>query len=106
MRAAEVAVLELEEPGSAACDRITAEIGEALRDDRPEAIVLGCAGMADLAASFSSRFGLPVIEGVSAAVKLAEALVGLGLETSKLGGWATPRGNFDGTKIPLGQAAG
>ena len=39
--------------------------------DRADAIVLGCAGMADLAASFAARFGLPVIEGVSAAVKLA-----------------------------------
>ena len=46
--------------------------------------------MADLAASFAARFGLPVIEGVAAAVKLAEAVVGLRLATSKTGAWATP----------------
>ena len=41
--------------------------------------MLGCAGMADLAASLARRHGLPVIDGVAAAVKLAEALVALGL---------------------------
>ena len=91
VRASEVAVLDLEKPGSAARDRIAVEIGDALRDDRAEAIVLGCAGMADLASDFTRRFGVPVIEGVSAAVKLAEALSGLGIATSKLGGWAAPR---------------
>ena len=33
---------------------------------------------------------MPVIDGVSAAVKQAEALVGLGLRTSKRGSYATP----------------
>jgi allantoin racemase len=32
-----------------------------------------------------------VIDGVAAAVKLAEALAGLGLGTSRLGGYAAPR---------------
>ena len=49
VRAAEVAVLDLEKPGTTARERIAGEIGEALREDRAEAIVLGCAGMADLA---------------------------------------------------------
>ena len=34
--------------------------------------------------------GLPVVDGVAAAVKLAEALVGLGLTTSKRGPYAPP----------------
>jgi allantoin racemase len=99
VRAAEVAVLDLEKPSTTARERIATEIGEALRHDRADAIVLGCAGMADLAASFAARFGLPVIEGVSAAVKLAEALVGLGLATSKTGGWARPRLKPDGAGL-------
>ena len=90
VRAAEVAVLSLEEPGSPARERIGAEIETAKRDDRAEAIVLGCAGMADLAASLSRAHGLPVIDGVAAAVVLAEGLVRLGLTTSKLGGYAPP----------------
>ena len=90
VRAADVPVLELERPGSPACDRISAEITAALSDDRAEAIVLGCAGMVDLAETLSAEHGVPVIEGVGAAVKLAEALVNLRLTTSKAGGWATP----------------
>ena len=60
-------------------------------DDRSEAIVLGCAGMADLAAELSKEFGVPVIDGVSAAVKLVESLVALRLQTSKINGYAFPR---------------
>ena len=91
VRAAEVPVLALEDPKSGARALISKEIAAALRDDRAEAIVLGCAGMAEFAAALAAEHGVPVVEGVSAAVKLAEALVGLGLATSKLGGWAAPR---------------
>jgi allantoin racemase len=90
VRAAEVPVLALEKPNGAARQRISAEITTALREDGAEAIVLGCAGMADLAASLSAEHGVPVVEGVSAAVRLAEALVALRLQTSKFGGWASP----------------
>jgi allantoin racemase len=91
VRAAEVAVLELESPGSLARDRIAREIDRAIAEDGAEAIVLGCAGMTDLAVELSHRHGLPVLDGVAAAVKLAESLASLGLRTSKLGGYARPR---------------
>lgn len=90
VRASEVPVLALEDPGSDARARISAEIAAAIRDDGAEAVVLGCAGMADLAGDLAAEHGLPVVEGVAAAVKLAEALVGLGLRTSKLRGYAAP----------------
>jgi allantoin racemase len=90
IRAADVPVLSLEEPGSPARERIAAEIEAAKRDDRAESVVLGCAGMADLAASLSRQHGLPVVDGVAAAVVLAEGLVRLNLTTSKLGGYAPP----------------
>jgi allantoin racemase len=90
VRATEVAVLELDAPGSSAQARIDEEIKVALHEDRAEAIVLGCAGMAHFAAELSRRHGVPVIDGVAAAVKLAEALVGLGLQTSKIGAYASP----------------
>ncbi len=90
VRAAEVPVLDLEKEGSDARARIEAEIEAAKRDDRAEAIVLGCAGMADLAADLSARHALPVVDGVAAAVVLIEALSRLALKTSKLGGYATP----------------
>ena len=99
VRAAEVAVLALEEEGSQACDRISVEIGRAIAEDRAEAIVLGCAGMTDLARRLATVHGVPVVDGVAAAVTLAEAVVRLGLSTSKIGGWARPlpksyRGHF------------
>lgn len=90
VRSSEVAVLELEHPGSDACNRISAEIGRAVAEDRSEAIVLGCAGMADLAGRLAAEHGLPVLDGVACAVRLAEAMVGLGLHTSRLGGYAPP----------------
>jgi allantoin racemase len=91
VRAAEVPVLALEEEASPARARISREVEAALAEDRAGAIVLGCAGMANLASELSIEHGIPVIEGVSAAVKLVESLVALGLRTSKAGGWASPR---------------
>ena len=91
VRACEVAVLSLDDPASDAAARIGAEIELAKQEDRAEAIVLGCAGMADLAARLSERHGLPVVDGVASAVKLAEAFGALGLKTSKIGAYAAPQ---------------
>jgi allantoin racemase len=91
VRASDIPVLDLEIPGSDAHQRISAEIAKAIVEDRAEAIVLGCAGMADLAAALSREHDLPVVDGVGAAVKLAESLVSLRLKTSKHGGYAAPR---------------
>jgi allantoin racemase len=52
--------------------------------------VLGCVGIVDLAADLSTRHGLPVLDGIACAIKLVEALVGLALKTSKIGGYAPP----------------
>jgi allantoin racemase len=90
VRACEVPVLALDDPASDASAQISAEIERARHEDRAEAIVLGCAGMADLAARLTEQHGLPVIDGVASAVKLAEACGVLGLKTSKTGAYATP----------------
>jgi allantoin racemase len=90
VRASNVPVLDLEAKGSPARERIKTEIMKAIEEDKAEAIVLGCAGMTDLAASLSEEHGLPVIDGVAAAITFAEGLVLLGLKTSKLGGYAAP----------------
>jgi allantoin racemase len=89
--ACNAAVLDLEKPGSGAEEKLHAEIATAL-DKGAEAVVLGCAGMADLAAKLSQAFGVPVVDGVAAAVKQAEALVGLKLTTSRRGAYAFPAG--------------
>jgi allantoin racemase len=87
VRAADVAVLAIAEEASNARARIAGEIEQALSQDGAEAIVLGCAGMAKLARDLAIKHACPVIEGVGAAVKLAEMLVQLGLRTSKRGGY-------------------
>jgi len=74
VRASEVPVLELEQPGSDAEERISKEIAQALIEDQCEAIVLGCAGMTDLAARLSRVHGVPVIDGVAAAAALVHAM--------------------------------
>ena len=90
VRTAGLPVLELENPQSNARALILAECENALEQDKSGAIVLGCAGMADLAHYLETRLRVPVIDGVTAAVKFAEALVGLGLKTSKRGDLAFP----------------
>ncbi|ESZ52535.1 aspartate/glutamate racemase family protein [Mesorhizobium sp. RSR565B] len=90
VRAADIPVLSLEDAASGAVEKLRAEIARAIAEDRAEAIVLGCAGMADLAHRLQQEFDLPVIDGVGAALKQAEALIALGLSTSKRGAYASP----------------
>lgn len=88
VRASDVAVLALEAEDGNARKKISSEIRIAIESDRAEAIVLGCAGMTDLAKSLAQQHGLPVLDGVACAINLAESLVRLNLKTSKLGGYA------------------
>ncbi len=90
VRATDLPVLELENPKSNARVIILAECERAIIEDKSGAIVLGCAGMADLGHFLEDKLQVPVIDGVGAAVKFAEALVGLGLRTSKRGDLAYP----------------
>lgn len=90
VRACEIPVLELENPASDSYTRILEECRRALREDRCGAIVLGCAGMADLCDAVSQALGVPVVDGVAAGTRLVESLVALGLKTSKRGELASP----------------
>jgi allantoin racemase len=91
VRASELPVFSLDDPSSNAAAQIGAEIELAKQEDRAEVIVLGYAGMADLAARLSKRQGIPVVDGVACAVKLDEAFGALGLKTSKIGAYGLPR---------------
>jgi allantoin racemase len=90
VRACDIAVLDLDRPGSDARRVITEECRRALDEDGAEAIVLGCAGMVDLCHAIEDSIGSPVVEGVTAAVKWVEALVTLRLATAKRGEYARP----------------
>ena len=94
-------MLELDDPKSPAFERVLACAQQALQQDRSGAIVLGCAGMADLYHTLQQRLGVPVIDGVGAAVNLAEGLDALGLGTRKLGDYAAPLAkNYAGLAVP------
>lgn len=88
VRATDIPVLKLEERDLASIEQIRSEIRTAIDTDKAEAVVLGCAGMADLMQELSEEFGIPVIDGIACAVGMAEALVAAGLSTSKAGAYA------------------
>jgi allantoin racemase len=95
VRSVDIPVLELDDH-----DRLVAALAEesirAIEDDGAHAIVFGCTGMlgcADgLRATLAERGypGIPVIDPVIAAFKIAEALVDLGLTPSQRT-YPTPR---------------
>lgn len=91
VRSSGLGVLELDEDPDRAVERIVAEAERAVSEDKAEVICLGCGGMAGLDEAVRVATGVPVVDGVAAAVKLAESLVGLGLTTSKVRTYATPR---------------
>lgn len=88
VRSTDIPVLKLEENDPFTINKIRDEIRCAIAEDRAEAIVLGCAGMADLMAQLAEEFGLPVIDGVACGVAMSEALVNAGLKTSKMDAYA------------------
>lgn len=75
VRASEIPVLELEEASEATLGKLRGEIAAAVEKDGAGAIALGCAGMAGLAGTLSREFRVPVVDGVSAAVRLAEVML-------------------------------
>lgn len=74
VRASEVPVLELEVEGSNAEKKISDEIALAIDQDGCQAIVLGCAGMTDLADRLCKVHNIPVIDGVAAATALIHGM--------------------------------
>lgn len=90
LHAIDLPVLALEDGSGIAQEKVRQRCIQALREDGCGAIVLGCGGMASLARDLTQELGVPIIDGVSAAVKMVEALIGLGLSTSKQGDLAWP----------------
>ncbi|WP_117190101.1 aspartate/glutamate racemase family protein [Rhizobium terrae] len=87
--ATDIPVLDLEKPENGAGERISAFIREGM-EIGAEGVALGCAGMTEFAQDLQRAHGIPVVDGVTAAVGLAETLVRCRLSTSKSGVWAQP----------------
>ena len=91
VRAASIPVLALEEEGGAAAAKVREQVLAAIEEDRAEAVLLGCAGMTDLADALTRETGVPVIDGVGFAIRMAAGLAATGLVTAKTGAYALPR---------------
>ncbi|MDA2894563.1 aspartate/glutamate racemase family protein [Mycolicibacterium sp. BiH015] len=105
VRACGIGTADVDADPRRAIDAIVAEAERAVAEDGADVICLGCAGMAGVEETVSAKVGVPAVDGVRAAIALAQAVVGLGLQTSKAGvyapGPANPRSHW-----PLSRALG
>jgi allantoin racemase len=76
VRASGLPVLTIDAGAPETLDRIADEIALARAEDKAQAVVLGCAGMARFKALLEDRTGLPMIDGVAASAFLAQAALG------------------------------
>ncbi|MDQ1663210.1 MAG: allantoin racemase [Blastococcus sp.] len=89
VRAVDVPVAQVAGGSRHLLDLFVAE-GRSALDDGAEVLVLGCAGLADLVEPLQDALGVPVVEGVAAAVTMAEGLLAQGLSTSRACTYAPP----------------
>jgi len=89
VHACDIPVLELDSD-PAAVKTVTEACRTALETDGSDAIVLGCAGMSALCAEIGAELGVPVVDGVQAAVLTVQSLVTMGLRTGAAGEFAPP----------------
>jgi allantoin racemase len=66
------------------------QIQAVVAEDRAEVVILACAGLCGYDTELSRLAGVPVLDPVAVAVKVAEGLVGLGLTHSKVRKFAQP----------------
>jgi allantoin racemase len=89
VRAVDIPVLDLEKDTKRLVEALVEQSIEAIEKDGAHVIVFGCTGMLGCARGVQDGLvergyaGVPVIDPVPAAIKLAEALVDLGLRHSK-----------------------
>ncbi|MCA0326024.1 MAG: aspartate/glutamate racemase family protein [Proteobacteria bacterium] len=71
-------------------DRLVALAESCVREDGADVIVLAGAPLAGLARSIAGRLPVPVVDGVSSAVRHAETLVRMGAGRARTGSFAPP----------------
>lgn len=83
-------VAEMDANPDKAKARILEVAREAVREDGTEVIILGCAGLSGYAEDLERELGVVVLDPSAVALKIAEALVELGIRHSKFARYATP----------------
>jgi allantoin racemase len=69
-----------------------AEAANLLAQDGADAVILGGAALAGMGGRIQAEVPVPLVDGIAAGVRLAEALVGLGLRKPGAGSYAAPKG--------------
>ena len=85
-----MSVLEMDAHPERAKARILELSRRAVEKDGAEVIILGCAGLAGYSEDIERELGVVVLDPTSVALKIAEAIVDLGLRHSKVGRFARP----------------
>jgi allantoin racemase len=90
VRAVDVPVSNLDGGAGHLAEMFTEQGLRAKTEDGAEALILGCAGLTDLVEPLTATLGMPVIDGVTAAVPIVEGLLAQGLTASRVNTWAHP----------------
>jgi allantoin racemase len=91
VRALDVSIPDITRAKAQLRDRLLEECGHAVDVDRAEVIIFGGGPIAGLARETASEIPVPTLDGVSCAVRLAEAVVGLRPRPPSRGSFARPR---------------
>jgi allantoin racemase len=83
LKSIEVPILDMETMSKANIRKLDIEIQRTISEDKPEAIILTSAGISDLTKTFSEKYNLPFIEGISAATALTQQLISLEIKIKK-----------------------
>lgn len=90
VRSLDLSVAETDADPERTMKRVLEVAKAAAEEDGAEVIILGCAGMAGYAPELESKLGVKVLDPSAVALKVAEAMVDLGLKHSKMGLFAVP----------------
>ena len=88
--ALEMSVVEMDANPAKAKARNIEKARKAVEEDGAEVIILGCAGLAGYSEDIEKELGVVVLDPSSVALKVAEAMVDLGLHHSKVGRFSYP----------------
>jgi allantoin racemase len=86
----DMSVLEMDAHPERAKARILELAREAIEEEGTEVLILGCAGLAGYAEDLERELGVVVLDPSSVGLKVAEAIVDLGLAHSKVARFASP----------------
>jgi len=90
VRALDIAIPEITRAKDQCRERLVTECLNAVEQDEAEVVILGGGPIAGLAREAADRIPVPVLDGVSCAVRLAEAVVGLHPRQPARGSFARP----------------